>query len=102
MNGSSPQSMDPGEIENRLSLNPSNPDWKNFLGEWSDGEEYTLTVKVTQISPGEFQVTEATPKDSPAQEKNEQPGSTDEPEGGTDENGYAPGTNPAVVKMARG
>ena len=53
---------DPGAVDNRLSLDPNNPDWADAIADWEDGSEYTLTVKVTQISPGEFEVSEVTPE----------------------------------------
>lgn len=49
--------QEPGEVENRLSLNPNDPDFVDTIGDWEDGNEYTLSnVKVRQISPGEFEV----------------------------------------------
>lgn len=96
--GLNASTQDPGEIENRLSLNPSDPDMRDFLGSWSDGQDYTLILKVNQISPGEFQVTKATPQDSSSEETDEQPGATDEAQG-TDAYGDV---NPAVAKMMSG
>lgn len=97
------QSQDPGEIENRLSLNPSDPDFKDFVGNWQDGEEYTMTVTVRQVSPGEFEVTKAVPQDTPAEETGEAPAAADEGETasgdepqGTDTYGNM---NPAVARM---
>jgi hypothetical protein len=59
------QGDEPGSVENRLSLDPNNDSWKDTVGEWEDGKTYSLTVKVTQISPGEFEVLEATPEAEP-------------------------------------
>jgi len=53
---------DPGAVDNRLSLDPNNVDWADEIADWEDGSEYTLTIKVTQISPGEFEVNEVTPE----------------------------------------
>lgn len=49
---------EPGEVENRLSLNPSQfPE----IAEWGDGQEYDITIggtttKIRQMTPGEFEV----------------------------------------------
>jgi hypothetical protein len=67
---------DPGAVDNRLSLDPNNVDWADAIADWEDGSEYTLTVKVTQISPGEFEVNEVTPKaeeEDDATEEQEEP-----------------------------
>ena len=50
--------QDPGTIDNRLSLDPSDDRWKGYVDEWEDGKSYTVTAKITQISPGEFEVVE--------------------------------------------
>lgn len=52
---------EPGMEDNRLSLNPNDPAWKDTLAEWEDGEEYPITdlpegTMIRQISPGEFAV----------------------------------------------
>lgn len=53
-----PAGPEPGELDNRLSLTPSQfPAVKG----WKDGETYELSdlgegVKLRQISPGEFEV----------------------------------------------
>ena len=63
------EAPDPGAMDNRLSLDPNDPNWKEAIADWEDGEEYTLTVKAIQISPGEFEVTEVTPEEeSPAED----------------------------------
>lgn len=49
---------EPGAVENRLSLNPSEfPE----IADWEDGQRYEITIggkkrMMTQISPGEFEV----------------------------------------------
>lgn len=48
-----------GAQDNRLSLSPSDPKWSDFVGSWKDGQKYSLTVDVRQISPGEFEVIDA-------------------------------------------
>lgn len=69
-------STDPGAVDNRLSLDPNDARWKDMLAEWEDGQEYTVTLTITQLSPGEFEVSrvsgegespaeEATPKEEP-------------------------------------
>jgi hypothetical protein len=66
--GAASAGTEAGAVSNRLSLDPSEfPDTQN----WEDGKEYTLTVKVNQISPGEFEVIEATADESPAEEAEE-------------------------------
>ena len=65
---------DPGAEDNRLSLDPNNPDWKEAIADWEDGQEYTLTVKVNQISPGEFTVIKVLPEsESDAEEAEPMP-----------------------------
>ena len=70
MNGDSPYRMgnmsdsmgtgEAGAVENKLVLNPNDPKWKDTVGQWKDGEEYTLTnVRVRQVSAGEFEVLSA-------------------------------------------
>lgn len=55
--GTAAGTREPGEVSNRLSLDPSA---FPITQAWEDGKEYTLVVKVNQISPGEFEVLEAT------------------------------------------
>lgn len=42
--------------DNRLSLNPNDERWSEDLSGLADGGEATLTLRVRQVSPGEFQV----------------------------------------------
>lgn len=65
-NPKAPMAEEPGSIENRLSLDPSA---FPITQEWQDGEEYTLKVKLVQISPGEFEVLEANASDDPVEEE---------------------------------
>lgn len=58
--GSGTPGREPGSIDNRLSLNPSDDKWADKIDSWADGEKYTVTATVTQISPGEFQVEDVT------------------------------------------
>jgi len=56
--GSADLTEDPGEVDNRLSLNPED---FPVTEDWEDGESYPLTalgkgVTLRQISPGEFEV----------------------------------------------
>ncbi len=47
---------EPGAVDNRLSLIP-----KEFgVEDWEDGKTYDISLKVRQISPGEFEVVERT------------------------------------------
>lgn len=88
-----------GATDNRLSLNPN-----QFEGmkDWTDGEEYTMTVKVRQVAAGEFQVLDAQPQ--PAEE-NPEPGTEQQPEAEPTENekeAGGPPSNPAVRSMMAG
>lgn len=48
---------DPGAVDNRLSLDPSDERWSDALENWEDGEEYELTnVRIRQIGAGEFEI----------------------------------------------
>jgi hypothetical protein len=71
--GGTPQTAEPGAIDNRLSLDPSDDRWKGYVDEWKDGKSYTVTMKVSQISPGEFEVEEIT-EAAPADEAEPKPG----------------------------
>ena len=52
------QVQDPGTIDNRLSLDPSDERWKDKLAALADGEPFTITLKCSGISPGEAEVTD--------------------------------------------
>lgn len=61
-----------GAQDNRMSLDPSNPQWKDTVGSWEDGKTYTMTVTLRQISPGEFEVLKAQAEnESPAEDSTE-------------------------------
>jgi len=47
---------DPGAVDNRLSLDPGDPRWSKTIKGWEDGTDYTLKLKLRQMSPGEFEV----------------------------------------------
>lgn len=48
---------EPGAVENRLTLNPSDERWKAKVESWEDGQTYPITGgKIRQIAPGEFEV----------------------------------------------
>lgn len=51
---------DPGSVDNRLSLDPNNPEWTDLIADWEDGKDYTVNVTITQLSPGEFEVKNVT------------------------------------------
>lgn len=58
MNEGVTEPEEPGAVDNRLSLVPSD---FPVIQEWEDGQEYSLSelgadVKIRQISPGEFEV----------------------------------------------
>lgn len=46
---------DAGSVDNRLTINPNDKRW-TFAADWADGNDYTVKVKLRQISPGEFEV----------------------------------------------
>lgn len=57
----SAEGVDPGAVDNRLSLDPNDPRWKKTLASWEDGERYPITIggiklEMDQISPGEFEI----------------------------------------------
>lgn len=84
-----------GAAEERLSLTPSK---YPFVEDWEDGQTYTITLKVQQISPGEFQVMSAT---TPGDGTPEEPGTETQPEAEpNNEETPPPGpVNPAVRGM---
>lgn len=88
---------EPGATDNRLSLNPSQFEG---MADWQDGETYEMTVRVRQVSQGEFEVLDATPSEA---EPEEEPGMKEpqasENEGAEPESNYP---NPAVAKMMKG
>jgi hypothetical protein len=51
-----PSVREPGAVENRLSLDPTDGRWPDLAG-WTDGQKYTGAITLEQISPGEFLVT---------------------------------------------
>ena len=81
--------IDPGSIDNRLSLDPNNPEWVDTIAKWKDGEAYQITATVTQISPGEFEVTSIASESEPSEDE----------EGADDEMEPSPGPNRAVRRM---
>lgn len=87
--------------DNHLRLSTSNPEWKDAIASWEDGNTYVFKeVQVRQVSPGEFQVISATPEAEAATGESEgapaaggnSPGAM---EGGADE-GEA---NPAIRRL---
>lgn len=93
---------EPGAVENRLSLNPSDDKWPE-VANWEDGETYIFTnVKVRQISAGEFEVLEATPggeqEENPGADESGVAEEAEAPSGGVGNEGQYP--NPAVRRMA--
>lgn len=93
--GGGAQGREPGAVDNRLSLNPSDPKWKDKIDGWEDGQKYSITVSVTQISPGEFEVDEM-PEGKPSEE-----GAGDETAGAEEEaeTTHSPDGNPAMKKL---
>lgn len=69
--------IEPGTVDNRLSLDPSDTRWAKSVDSWEDGEEYELTLSVKQISPGEYEVMSATPSKE-TESSAEDAGETDE------------------------
>jgi len=63
--------VDPGAVDNRLSLDPGNAQWSEQISDWVDGNTYTITAKVVQISPGEFEVTSIEAEDSEEETESE-------------------------------
>ncbi len=94
MNGN-PMSDEAGAMEERLSLTPSK---YPMLEKWQDGSTYTITLKVEQVSPGEFEVISAT---SPGADMPKEPGTETQPEGEqmNEEKEPAGPPNPAVQRM---
>lgn len=74
---------DPGAVDNRLTLDPGDKRWSGLLKKWEDGEDYSITVKARQISPGEFEVmslkAKATPTDEPPEPAEEDDDDDDKP-----------------------
>lgn len=84
-----------GGSDNRLSWSPGEfPETK----EWSDGEQYTVTLVIRQTSPGEGQIISM--KSAEPEEAKESPndteGETGETQGG---GGAAEYENPAIAKL---
>lgn len=93
-----------GATDNRMSLDPNDPQWGPLMESWKDGEEYTLTsVRVRQESPGEFTVLSAQvggegETEEPEPERTGSMGMAAD-EGMMGGGGYR---NPAVARMLRG
>ena len=59
-----------GAEDNRISVNPNDPQWKDDIGSWKDGSEYPIpTGTMKQISPGEFAIVKASFKAAPVEEE---------------------------------
>lgn len=89
------QGNDPGELENRLSLSPNDPKWKDTLSKWADDEEYTVTLTIRQVAPGEFEVMDLKAQGAPSTEEEtptEEAAPAEEPD--------MPTRNPAIRRMA--
>lgn len=86
---------EPGGNENRLHLNPNDTRWPAVL-EWADDQTYTFkSVKVRQVSPGEFEVLSATTQGTTENPTEFGPAARDAEEKGR--NGNYP--NPAVAGL---
>lgn len=83
-----------GATDDRLSLTPSK---FPVIEDWEDGQTYTLSVKVEQISPGEFKVLTATSGAGAPEE----PGTEQQTQGEqvNEEKEPAGPPNPAVQRM---
>lgn len=95
---------EPGASENRMSFDPNDPAF-DFAKDWQDGNTYRMTVEVTQVSPGEFEVnsareiggtTEGEPEE-PSEGAMAEAGPSPEPDlSTTGGDGYR---NPAIAKI---
>ncbi len=93
--GGGVQGREPGSVDNRLSLNPSDPKWADKIDAWEDGQKYTVTLTVTQLSPGEFEVedvSDAKPYEEGAGDEAAGPEEAGEVQNSTD-------GNPAMKKL---
>ena len=91
-----------GATDNRLSLDPNDPQWKEAMDSWEDGGTYTLKeVQVRQVSPGEFQVLGAEVGETGMEEEGQQEAPEPEESPTTGLMGKAaPGSpNPAVNRL---
>lgn len=101
-----------GAADNRLSINPNDDRWADVLAAWKDGQTYSVQLDISQVSPGEFEVTglqEAGGGEAEAGAEAETPAETTA-EGGVEESGQGGGAgameesgypNPAVRKMMK-
>ena len=89
---------EPGAVDNRLSLDPSDKRFKAVIGDWTDGEEYDITVHVRQISPGEYEVTDVKPSaaEAPADDETDTTGDDD---AGGDDDSSPPSKNPELAGL---
>lgn len=84
-----------GATDNRLSLNPNA--WGDEVKNWEDGKTYTITLTITQDSPGEYTVTDVKPAGGREEGEGETGEETTPPD--SRDSGYP---NPAVARMMRG
>lgn len=82
---------EPGAVDNRLSLIPN----EFGVDGWEDGKTYEISLKVRQISPGEFEVIERTDSEEEEPEEAQTEGNPGDSEAMAEEN-YP---NPAVQRM---
>lgn len=90
---------DPGSVDNRLTLDPGDKRWYAVLKKWEDGEDYSITVKARQLSPGEFEVLSVKAKAAPTSDEPAEPAEEED----DDEPAPAPKrgrVNKAVREMA--
>lgn len=78
--------------ENSLSLNPN--DFQQ-VADWEDGQTYSVTLKVKQSAPGEFEVLDVTQAEA---EGADESGTGDEAEAGADDGGGEGEAPPAKAK----
>lgn len=70
--------VDPGAVDNRLSLDPNDPRWKKTLAKWEDGERYPIVIggislEMDQLSPGEFEIVGGEAEEDVEDEDEEEP-----------------------------
>lgn len=71
--GASPSALtqaEPGASDNRLSLSVNDEAFA-FTQQWEDGKDYDIKLRVTQLSPGEFEVISGESEDSEEDEAGE-------------------------------
>lgn len=96
---------EPGELDNVLSLNVNDAEFKDTVADWKNGEKYSVQdgTTIRQISPGKYELLTLVAKPAPDTEGEPNAGTSQSEDGEparTETRGSYP--NPAVAGLMAG